>query len=135
MCLILITTEITFSKPFKREATSSWRSLYKLFCFLRRYIKLQRSTEWDILFFSIQNSTEWYLRLTRVQEQELKSIDACPTPQDHSSQPAAQTYSANILSTEIPCFPEPVLRQPGRLINIHVFPDSLSRPDVSWLPL
>jgi len=51
MCLILITTEITFFKPFKKEATSSWRSLYKLFCFLRRYKKPQRSPEWDILFY------------------------------------------------------------------------------------
>lgn len=51
MCLILITTEITFSKPFKKETTSSWRSLYKLFCFLRRYMKPQRSPERDILFY------------------------------------------------------------------------------------
>lgn len=45
MCMILITTDITFSKPFKKEATSSWKSLYKLFYFLKRYGEPQRLVE------------------------------------------------------------------------------------------
>lgn len=51
MCMILIITETTFSKLFKKEATSSWKSLYKLFCFLRRYIEPQRLAECDVPFY------------------------------------------------------------------------------------
>lgn len=51
MCMIPIITETTFSTLFRKEATSSWKSLCKLFSSLRRCTEAQRLAEWGVLFY------------------------------------------------------------------------------------
>lgn len=95
MRMIPIITETTFSTPFKKEATSSWESLCKLFCFLRRCTEPQRLVEWDGLFYLIQIllSGTWHL----LQSNGKNWIDFRPTPH-YSSQTAVQARSINLLS-------------------------------------
>lgn len=133
MCMILITIEIAFAKPLKKQAASPWKSLYKLFCLLTRHVEPQRLAERNVLFYL---HPEFYRVAPEIDPSAMARIELNWLP-SHPTGPFQSTCSRNWhckftqLLRSLASKSWSSSSSLGDSLTFTSFPASLSRPDVS----